>query len=544
MKEPRLPPQEAARQNRLDQFEILDTTAEKEFQDLVELAAHICQTPISLVSLVDRDRQWFKARHGIDAQETPRCLAFCAHVVGDREMLVVPDATQDERFADNPLVTGGPQVRFYAGAPLRTNDGYDLGTLCVIDSKPRDLSEEQLRMLNLLADQAVRQMELRLLNRRQKANVETLMESEEKFRQLADHIDGAFWLHDVATRQVVYMSKGGEKLYGLRLEDLYQSVDTLFRVAHPEDHPFLREIFSRPLKEELTYEYRILQKDGSVKYVRDRAYPIFGADGRIRRVCGIASDVTEEKRRNLEREEQRAQMLQASKLSALGEMSAGVAHEINNPITIILGKAHRLRTLAENGTLDKPTVLQTVEKIELTANRIAKIVHALLHFSRDGSANPLQETTAQKLLDEILPLCAERFHKNSVKLIVDAGPEVSFRCRPVEISQVILNLLNNAFDAVAALPNPWVKLEVRAEGEHLELWVSDAGEGVPPAIRAKIFDPFFTTKEIGKGTGIGLSLARGIVEKHGGRIWIDETNPHTCFRLRLPLMPAEAKKAA
>jgi PAS domain S-box-containing protein len=543
MKEAPIPANEAARQNRLEQFEILDSTPEREFQDLVELASHICQTPVALVSLIDRDRQWFKAKVGLEATETPRCVAFCAHVVAEREMLVVPDALLDERFADNPLVVGGPLIRFYAGAPLRTNDGYDLGTLCVVDTKPREMSEEQLRMLNLLADQVVRQMELRLLTRRQKASMETLSESEEKFRQLADHIDGAFWLHDVKTRRVVYVSSGCEKLYGLTRDELYQSAEAIFRVAHPDDHALLRNVFRKPLKEECIFEYRIPQKDGSVKYVRDRAYPIFGADGRLRRVCGIATDVTEEKRRDLEREQQRAQMLQSSKLSALGEMSAGVAHEINNPITIILGKANRLRLLTEQGKLDNETVIQTVEKIESTANRIAKIVHALLHFARDGSQGPYRETTSAKLIEDILPLCAERFYKHSVKLDVDAGGEFHFECRPVEISQVLLNLLNNAFDAVATLPEPWVQLRVSGGADYVEMSVTDCGGGVPADVRARIFEPFFTTKELGKGTGLGLSLARGIVEKHGGQLWIDEACANTRFRIRLPRRQAAPKAA-
>jgi len=544
MKSAELPANEAARQNRLEQFEILDSSPEKEFQDLVELASHICGTPIALVSLVDRERQWFKAKVGVTVSETPRCVSFCAYVVAQNEMLVVPDASKDPRFADNPLVTGGPQIRFYAGAALRTADGYDLGSLCVIDTIPRDLNEQQLRMLNLLADQVVRQMELRLLSRRQKANVKILSESEEKFRQLADHVDGAFWLHDVQTNRVLYISNGCEKLYGLKQEELAASSDAIFRVAHPDDHGILKSLFKTPLKEEFIFEYRIIQGDGSLKFIRERAYPILAADGTIVRACGIATDVTEEKRREKEREEQRAQMLQNSKLSSLGEMSAGVAHEINNPITIILGMAHRLRVLAEKDKLDPANVIDIVGKIDSTANRIAKIVHALLHLSRDGSHSPFQELTPGRLLDDILPLCTERFSKYSVRLEVDSGREVSFACRSVELSQVILNLLNNAFDAVSARPNPWVKLEVHAEAEHLEFWVSDCGPGVPADLRARIFEPFFTTKEPGKGTGLGLSLTRSIVEKHGGKIWIDEACEHTRFRIRLPLKQAAKARAA
>ena len=545
MKEPRIPANESHRQSALDHFEIVGTASEKEFDDLVELAAHIFQTPISLVSLIDHDRQWFKARVGVDVTETPRCVSFCGHAVANQERLVVRDTLLDERFADNPFVTTGLQIRFYAGAPLVNKEGHVLGTLCVIDTRPREPSEEQLRMLQLLADQVVRQMELRLLYRRQQAHLERLSESELQFTQLADHIDGAIWLYDPTARKVIYTSSGGEKLWGLKPEEMHQSVDAIFRVTHPDDHAGLREVLTAPLKKERTFEYRILQPDGSVKHVSDRAYPIFAADGRLRRVCGIATDITKKKRRALQHEQERMQMMQASKLRALGEMSAGVAHEINNPITIILGKTQRLRMLAEQETVDMPAFRQTVEKIDLTADRIAKIVQALLQFSRDDAGGAFRPSSPQKLVDDILPLCAERFHKNSVQLLVEPLPEAEFLCRPVQISQVILNLLNNAFDAVAALPNPWVRLEVKAEADHVEIWVSDSGEGVRSGLRDKIFEPFFTTKELGKGTGIGLSLARGIVEKHGGKIWLDETCPHTRFRLRLPRRPQpQVKKAA
>ena len=153
---------EVARLHALLQYEILDTPPEEAFDDLTELAAHIFRTPTALISLIDIDRQGFKSNVGMDVEETPRDVAFCAHAILETAPLVVQDACQDERFCDNPLVTAEPKIRFYAGAPLTTPDGLRLGTLCVIDHLPRNFALRQQQFLQILARQVMTQLELRL----------------------------------------------------------------------------------------------------------------------------------------------------------------------------------------------------------------------------------------------------------------------------------------------------------------------------------------------------------------------------------------------
>src|SRR5260370_11171358 len=177
-----IPENEAARLETLRQYQILDTESEEVFDELTRLASYICQTPAALISLVDTNRQWFKARVGIHARETPRNISFCVHAILQRGCFIVEDALFDERFADNPLVVNEPFARFYAGMPLWSPEGFAIGTLCVMDKQPRHLNAEQINALEILSNQVMSQLELRRELRFVKNAMEKRKQAEAKLK--------------------------------------------------------------------------------------------------------------------------------------------------------------------------------------------------------------------------------------------------------------------------------------------------------------------------------------------------------------------------
>lgn len=289
---------ETGRIEALSSYEVLDSEPEQDFDDLTLLASHICETPIALISLVDRDRQWFKSRLGFEQTQTPRDVAFCAHAILGREVMVVSDATQDARFGSNPLVREHPRIRFYAGAPLLTPDGHALGTICVMDDKPRELSEDQESALRALSRQVVRQLELRLrmIAERREAG-EALREKETSLRLVVDQMPAVLWTTD---RDLRFTSSSGGGLRGLGQkpnESVGKTVAEYFQIREPEFPPLVahrRALMGQSSSFEITWLDHAFQT---------HVEPLRAADGAIKGTIGVALDVTERKRaeRDLER---------------------------------------------------------------------------------------------------------------------------------------------------------------------------------------------------------------------------------------------------
>jgi len=285
-----IPANEAARLEALRDYEILDTPAEQEFDDLTLLASQICGTPISMLSLVDQDRQWFKSRVGMEAQETSRDIAFCAHAILQKDLFVVPDASSDNRFASNPLVTTDPKIRFYAGAPLRTSEGVPLGTICVMDRVPRELTADQKEALRALSRQVQAQMELRkkFIQERRKAK-EKLHDKEVSVNLLVEQMPAVLWSTDANLR---FTSSMGAGLAGLNQRPDQFKGQTLFDYFGT-DNPHFQPIAAhrRALEgKSVTYEIEWLGRTFA-----GHVDPLRHADGEIKGVIGVALDITDRK---------------------------------------------------------------------------------------------------------------------------------------------------------------------------------------------------------------------------------------------------------
>lgn len=234
-------------------------------------------------------------------------------------------------------------------------------------------------------------------------------------------------------------------------------------------------------------------------------------------------------------EELRIRMVSSAKFSALGEMAGEIAHEINNPLSILLFQMGRLKLELEREKVARSKSLEIIAVLEKMTTRISRIAMTIRSFARDDRAIPFEVASLRTVISETIELCQDRFTRNGVLLqVCSVSEELKLSCRAVQISQVLLNLLNNAHDAVSALDEKWVIVDVATAGDRLEISVTDSGKGIPIDLHGKVFQPFFTTKPDGRGTGLGLSISRSIVESHQGELRIDTRSPNTRFVVSFP----------
>lgn len=244
-------------------------------------------------------------------------------------------------------------------------------------------------------------------------------------------------------------------------------------------------------------------------------------------------------------EERTEALVSTSKLASLGAMAGGIAHEINNPLAVINGTAKQISRFKAKGKLNDKILDEGVEMIIHTSDRISSIVRGLRSFAREGADDPMEIASCKQLIDDSVLFCLEKFNHRGVKLeIIPVNPELKVSCRPVQLSQVIVNLLQNALDAVEKMPNPWVRISLEESGDKIVVRVRDSGGGIPVEVANKMMQPFFTTKPVGKGTGLGLSISHGIIESHKGEFKLNQECSNTEFYFSVPKNNSESKGVA
>ena len=640
------PENEQQRLAALESYHVLDTQPESDFDDLTSLAAKICNTPIALVSLVDENRQWFKAKVGMTACETPREWAFCSHALHEQDLLIIPDATVDKRFATNPLVTSDPHIRFYAGVPLRTHEGLAMGTLCVIDNKPRNLTPEQLNSLRILGRQVMAHFELRrhlkaseqliVLQQEQLRTNVKLKESEERFQNLADSAPVLIWMSDPDT-QFSYLNKTWLQFTGRHVNeelgegwtnhihpDDYQqwgnsyqsafkrqhSFEVEFRLKHvsgeyrwlmnvgqprfESDGSFLgyigccTDITERKLNEEelllknraihstnngviivdavqpdqptifcnaafekltgyskseiIGKNCRILQgedhdqpgleeirnairegrearselrnyrKDGSLFWNELYIAPIKNTRGDLTHFVGIQNDITETK-------EAREELARSN--AELQQFAYVASHDLQEPLRMVASYTQLLQKRYKD-KLDKDAN-EFIQFAVDGANRMKRLIQDLLQYSRLGSTNDQAEIVdCHELLNQVTTNLSSVLQDTQGILTHDELPKL--HANQTQLLQLFQNLIGNALKFRGSDP-PEVHVSAKRQNSHWLFSVHDNGIGIPREQQEKIFAVFqrLHSRSEFEGTGIGLAICKRIVERHGGRIWVEST---------------------
>jgi len=650
------------------EYAILDTPAEASFDRLTHLAKELFDVPMVVLTIVDRERQWFKSRYGVEVDETPRDISFCSHVLRQSGVLVVEDASADPRFAANPLVVGPSGVRFYAGAPMIAAGGARIGAFGILDRRPRQLDETQRRLLVQLAATAMDEIALRAVVQSLKVGAggaaRASFDVHQRLRFITEQLPAVLWTTDrdliftsamgaglaamgrspaqvvgqsltdfvsassdawrhVAAHRAALEGKGSStdvwfqgRAYQTRVDPLRDeqgdivgsigvALDITDRVrseeavrqsearyrmiaratndvvrdwnietgewiwndgitnafqyprtevgeslawwtehVHPADRERVLAGLRAAIESEATAwsdEYRFRRADGSYAVVLDRGFLSRGSAGGAVRMIASMLDVSES--RSIE-----AKLMQAERLASMGTLAAGVAHEINNPLTYVMANvgfvSERLTKLAAAAaSIESPAgtagqlaeLASALNEAQEGAVRVRQIVRDLKVFSRSDDHSGAVDV--KRLLESSLSMVWNEI-RHRAKVTRELGPVPAVEASESRLGQVFLNLLINAAQAIQegnASANEIGIATATDQAGRAVITISDTGSGIAPEVIERIFDPFFTTKPIGVGTGLGLFICHGIVKGLGGELTVESTvGKGSRFRVSLP----------
>lgn len=493
------------RQEALSALDIVDTMPEQEFDEITAIAARICGTKVALISLNDGDRVWLKSKFGLSLDEQHRDFSFCAHTSLHHDVFVIENANE-----------------FYAGIPIH-DPQYKLpiGSLCLVHDRPFQIEEIQRSSLISLRNQIEKLLELRLQMITHK-KLRFLLDESQRIAKLGS------WELNIETGKVEWSNKMYE-LFPKDYAELPKNIELHCSTIHPEDLlPWMTAIEKcKANGSPFTMRFRRLL-GGRDLWIETHGQGLRNSQMRICKIVGTCQDITDKV--NLEKidEHRKIKAVQNEKMTFLGEMSVGVLHEINNPISIM---SAQLQTF-DKCLNDKTKFDEKIKIMKNSVEKINRIISSIKRFSRSMGQDEFVEQSLQTIIKDSITLSQLAFGTKKFKIEFSSeGPDCSVMCNLVELQQVFINILGNAIDAIKHLQNPWVRVETFIQGGCYFVRFIDAGAGIPLEIESKIFQPFFTTKEIGKGTGLGLSISKEILHRHKANITINRELNNTCFEI-------------
>lgn len=409
-----------------------------------------------------------------------------------------------------------------------------------------DLTKAFARMIDVIG---AKEFNLRVVNQELEKKVEArttaLRRSDRIMKSILNHAPSAIYLKDENGR-FIYINKAFELMFGVTQVDVIGRTDE--ETFHQETAHFFtsKETLTKLTGAQQSFDGTVVTDIGRFSLI-STVFPIENQDYRDGEImCGILFDITDKELVDKQIEEERAKSIANSQLATLGEMAGGMAHEINNPLAIISGTATQAKRILQNQPDKVDILVGFLEKIEQTTNRIAKIIKGLRSFSRNADEDPLVPSQIPVIVEDTLELASSKIKQSQVKFTVSEVPEIIADCREAQIGQVLLNLINNAVDAVKELEmeERWLHFDVSEDEKNVIFKISNGGPLIPVKVRRKILQPFFTTKPIGKGTGLGLSISVGIIEEHAGRLFLNEEAENTTFEVHLPKVRAGEDNSA
>ncbi|WP_130734525.1 ATP-binding protein [Flavobacterium sp. J27] len=534
-------------------YNVIDTLREKEFDKLAQLASIICETPIALISLIDDKRQWFKAKIGIDAEEMPKEVTFCQYTIEKDELWEVEDTTKNELLKNNPNVTPEDGIRYYAGIPLQCSLGYNIGTLCVADLKPKKISEKEKIALQIISEQVMILLEAKkrndkLISELQELVKEKEIESQKIIEKNSEEIK-MFYDSISNTNGIIEIDTNGKIVKTNKLISVILELTSNHLIHKNISDFFDIEINSENLSHLIEQKNHLFQFKNNVdltRWIQTNFIKIENIEGKIEKIILVCQDVTNriQGQKDLENAKNVSDYLNKQK----DQFIATVSHEIRTPINAILGFTDVLIEIEENNSK-----MDFLNSIKVASLGLLHIINDILDISKiEAGMLQIDETPFQlrEIVSNVFTTLKLKASEKNLKFLysIDSDVENDLLGDKNRLNQILINIVGNAvkFTEKGKVELRISLLKKEKNLSYLEFAVSDTGIGINEKKIEAIFDRFsqaeVSTARKFEGTGLGLSISKELIEMQNGTIEVvSEENKGTTFTFIIPYKISDEK---